>query len=200
MNNPFSDIFNSAAGQYGVDPNWLTALGQWESGFNPNAVSSAGATGVMQIMPFNNQSLGITDSTDPYQNIMGGANLFSQYLNRANGDYPTATMWYNCGPNNTCPAGQKEAAGVQSIYNNIIQGSGNATPTSTASGTGSNTSSNCNWYDLRCNLNSAADSIDKFAGTGQYAGKSGVTQWVSRISIIILGLILLAGAVYLYKQ
>ena len=71
-----------------------------ESNFNPNAVSSAGALGIMQLMPATAASLGVTDSYDAYQNIMGGANLISQLLARYNGDTSLALAAYNAGSAN----------------------------------------------------------------------------------------------------
>ena len=65
--------FEEAANQYHVDIKLLKAIAYCESGFNPNAVSSAGAVGVMQLMPKTAEGLGVTDSYDARQNILGGA-------------------------------------------------------------------------------------------------------------------------------
>lgn len=81
-----SQIFEKAANTYGVDVNLLKAIGKQESNFNPNAVSRCGAQGIMQLMPATAASLGVTDSFDAEQNIMGGAKYISQLLNEYNGN------------------------------------------------------------------------------------------------------------------
>ena len=73
-----SAIFDEAANTYGVSSTLLKSIARAESNFNTSAVSSAGAVGIMQAMPATAASLGVTDSYDAYQNIMGGANLISQ--------------------------------------------------------------------------------------------------------------------------
>ena len=60
----------------------LKAIGKAESNFNPKAVSRAGAQGVMQLMPATAASLGVKDSFDPEQNIMGGAKYIADLLKR----------------------------------------------------------------------------------------------------------------------
>jgi len=93
----YDDTFAAAGKKYGLDPNLLKNIARVESRFDPNAVSKKGATGLMQIMPSNFKSLGITDAKDPTQNIMGAANLFSQFLKRAKGDVELALRYYNGG-------------------------------------------------------------------------------------------------------
>ena len=70
-----SAIFDEAANTYGVSSTLLKSIARAESNFNTSAVSSAGAVGIMQLMPATAASLGVTDSYDAYQNIMGGASL-----------------------------------------------------------------------------------------------------------------------------
>ena len=93
-----SAIFDEAANTYGVSSTLLKSIARAESNFNTSAVSSAGAVGIMQLMPATAASLGVTDSYDAYQNIMGGANLISQLLARYNGD--TSLAAYNAGSAN----------------------------------------------------------------------------------------------------
>lgn len=90
-------IFDEAASTYGVDVKFLKAVGKVESNFNPNAKSGSGATGIMQLMPATARSYGVTDATDPRQNIMAGAKLLSELLDKYNGDQTLALASYNAG-------------------------------------------------------------------------------------------------------
>ena len=99
------DIFHRAAQKYNVSVNLLKAIGKAESGFDPNAVSRSGAQGVMQLMPKTAESLGVTDSFDPEQNIMGGSKYISQLLDRYDGDVNLALAAYNAGMGNVAKYG-----------------------------------------------------------------------------------------------
>ena len=68
----YSEIVSKASATYGVSPNLINAVIEQESGGDRYAVSSAGAQGLMQLMPATAKSLGVTDSFDPEQNIMAG--------------------------------------------------------------------------------------------------------------------------------
>jgi peptidoglycan DL-endopeptidase CwlO len=89
--------FESAAQQYGVPPSLLAAVAKQESGFDPNAVSSAGAQGLMQLMPGTAAGLGV-DPLDPSQAVDGAARLLSGYLSQYGGSVPLALAAYNAGP------------------------------------------------------------------------------------------------------
>lgn len=93
-------IFEDASKQYQVPVALLKAVAKAESDFNPNAVSKAGAQGVMQLMPATARELGVTDSFDPRQNIMGGAKYLSQMLKKYDGNAKLALAAYNAGSNN----------------------------------------------------------------------------------------------------
>ncbi|ALR75843.1 lytic transglycosylase domain-containing protein [[Enterobacter] lignolyticus] len=93
----YDALLNEAGKQYGVDPRLLKAIMTQESGGNPQAVSKAGAKGLMQIMPSNFQSTGVTDWTDPRQNIMAGAQILSENLKNSGGNVPLALRYYNGG-------------------------------------------------------------------------------------------------------
>jgi len=93
-------MFERAAEKYGIDADLLKAIGKAESNFNASAVSSAGAIGVMQLMPGTARSLGVSDPYDAEQNIMGGAKYISQMLDRYDDDVEKALAAYNAGPGN----------------------------------------------------------------------------------------------------
>ncbi len=99
------DIFEKAAKKYNVDVDLLKAIGKAESNFNANAVSRCGAQGVMQLMPSTAASLGVTDSLDPEQNIMGGAKYISSLLKKYDGDRNLALAAYNAGSGNVAKYG-----------------------------------------------------------------------------------------------
>ncbi len=99
------EIFERAANRYHVPANLLKAVAKTESGFDSDAVSSAGAQGVMQLMPSTAAGLGVTDPLDPEQNIMGGAKYLSEMLNRYDGDPTLALAAYNAGSGNVAKYG-----------------------------------------------------------------------------------------------
>lgn len=94
------DIFTQAANKYNVPVNLLKAIGKAESDFDADAVSRCGAQGIMQLMPKTAASLGVKDSFDAEQNIMGGAKYISELLEKYDGDTSLALAAYNAGMNN----------------------------------------------------------------------------------------------------
>lgn len=93
----YKDEIAAAALNYGVDSALLRAVIHAESAFNPMAVSSKGAEGLMQLMPGTAGDLGVTDAFDVAQNISGGAKYLAQLLKDFNGDTKLATAAYNAG-------------------------------------------------------------------------------------------------------
>lgn len=94
------EYFKEASETYGVDINLLKAIARQESNFNPSATSSAGAMGVMQLMPSTAKGLGVTNAYYAQENIMGGAKLMAQNLKKYNGDVSLALAAYNAGSGN----------------------------------------------------------------------------------------------------
>jgi membrane-bound lytic murein transglycosylase MltF len=82
--------------QYEVDPDLARAVMRMESGGNPNAISSAGAIGLMQLMPGTAKGLGV-DPKDPKRNIEGGIKYLSQLADKYDGDYVKTLAAYNAG-------------------------------------------------------------------------------------------------------
>ncbi|MCH5252674.1 MAG: lytic transglycosylase domain-containing protein [Lachnospiraceae bacterium] len=91
------DIFERAAEKYDVSYDFLVAVAKAESDFNPKCVSSAGAMGIMQLMPENCKELGVKDPYDAEQNIMAAAKLLKAHLKKFNGDITLAAAAYNAG-------------------------------------------------------------------------------------------------------
>ena len=92
-----SAIFKRAAKKYNISYDFLTAVAKAESDFNPKCVSSAGAKGIMQLMPYECKEFGVTDPYDPEQNVMASAKLLAAHLRKFNGDFTLAAAAYNAG-------------------------------------------------------------------------------------------------------
>lgn len=101
LTSPYDAYFSLAAATYQVPEALLKAMGKAESDYDSNAVSSAGAIGIMQLMPSTAANLGVSNPYDPKQNIMGGAKYLAELL-RTFSAYPNGTSLavaaYNAGP------------------------------------------------------------------------------------------------------
>jgi soluble lytic murein transglycosylase-like protein len=92
-----ADLIRRYSAANGVDYSLANAVAKRESGFNPTAVSKAGAMGIFQLMPGTARDLGVDDPFDAEQNIDGGTRYLSQLLSRYDGDYSKALAAYNWG-------------------------------------------------------------------------------------------------------
>ena len=101
------NAINNCGEKYGVDKNLIKAIIKVESDFNPNTVSWAGAKGLMQLMPENCVSFGVTDPFNIEQNVDGGVRHIKEYINRYNGDVKMALIAYNGGPTRMINRGVK---------------------------------------------------------------------------------------------
>ncbi len=99
----FAGMITDAATKAGVEPSLLAGLTWVESGFRPDAVSSAGAIGLAQLMPGTAATLGV-DPTDPAANLDGAARMLHGLIEQF-GDVRTALAAYNVGPNAITRAG-----------------------------------------------------------------------------------------------
>jgi soluble lytic murein transglycosylase-like protein len=94
----YDGMIGEASKKYGVDAALIKAVIKQESAFNPNATSCCGAKGLMQMMPDTGKEMGVTDLTDPYQNIMGGTRYLKSLSDRFSGNLTKVIAGYNAGP------------------------------------------------------------------------------------------------------
>lgn len=92
------EAVDRAAVKYGVEKKLIMAVIKQESSFNPSAKSSAGAMGLMQLMPGTAQSLGVTDAYDIEQNVEGGTKYLKKLLDMYGNSKELALAAYNAGP------------------------------------------------------------------------------------------------------
>lgn len=92
-------LIRDAASAAGVNAELVAAVAKAESGFNQNAVSPAGAIGVMQLMPGTAESLGVNPQSVS-ENILGGAEYLAEMLQQFGGNTRLALAAYNWGPGN----------------------------------------------------------------------------------------------------
>ena len=94
----FESIIQEASAFHRVDPALVRAVVRVESAFDPLAVSSAGAQGLMQLMPALSEELGVSDPFDPRENVFAGVRYLRWLLDEHDGDERLALASYNAGP------------------------------------------------------------------------------------------------------
>ena len=97
--NEIENLIETYEEKNGLDSDFVKAVIKQESGFNPNATSSCGAMGLMQLMPSTAQGLGVTNAYDAEQNIMGGTKYLKGLMDRFDNNKSLALAAYNAGPN-----------------------------------------------------------------------------------------------------
>ena len=95
----YGEAFLKAEGQYGLPEGLLSTIGYNESRYDPNAVSPAGATGLMQLMPPTAKEYGV-DARDPYASIDAAGKKMAGLIKYYNGDMAKAVAAYNYGEGN----------------------------------------------------------------------------------------------------
>jgi hypothetical protein len=95
-NAPINDLVEAAASRHGVDPALVHSVIKAESNYNPQAISIAGARGLMQLMPATARQLGVHNSFNPKDNIEGGVKHL-KYLQEKFQDPVLALAAYNAG-------------------------------------------------------------------------------------------------------
>lgn len=103
----FSPIIDLASRTHGVEPALVHAVVSAESGYNPGAISKAGARGLMQLMPDTAKRYGVSDIMDPAQNIYAGVRYLRDLLAMFNGNLELAIAAYNAGENAVIRYGNK---------------------------------------------------------------------------------------------
>ena len=96
---PYEPIIEKYAAQYDIDPALINSVISTESDFNPKAVSSKGAGGLMQLMPGTASRLGVKNVFDPEQNIQGGVRHLRYLLDTFDNDLSLSLAAYNAGEN-----------------------------------------------------------------------------------------------------
>jgi soluble lytic murein transglycosylase-like protein len=101
----YDEWIRQAAALYQIPEALVRSVIKVESDYDPRAVSSSGARGLMQLMPDTATSMQVRDSHDPRENIFGGVRLLRILANSFNGDLSLTVAAYNAGPDAVMKAG-----------------------------------------------------------------------------------------------
>jgi soluble lytic murein transglycosylase-like protein len=103
----YEPIIKEASEQYNLPVYLIKAVISAESALDPHAISTAGAEGLMQLMPGTAADMRVRDSFDPRENIMGGARYLRMLANMFEGDLVLMIAGYNAGHNRVMQSGNK---------------------------------------------------------------------------------------------
>lgn len=135
-NTEFDALINAAAALHGVSRDLVRAIIQVESDFDQLAVSTAGARGLMQLMPATARRLGVTDSFDARQNIFAGTRYLRILLDTYGEDVSRSTAAYNAGERAVARYGGippfRETQNYVRRVNALLGGAGEASAASVA--------------------------------------------------------------------
>jgi soluble lytic murein transglycosylase-like protein len=115
---PYAELFTQAGQQHGISPKLLAAVASVESSFNPNAVSPAGAQGLMQFMPETAEGMGV-DPWDPASAIDGSARLLTGLQQRF-GNIEAALAAYNVGSGTVARNDGRVPASAQGYVDKVL--------------------------------------------------------------------------------
>jgi soluble lytic murein transglycosylase-like protein len=126
----YDAMIREAATGADVDPELLRAVIVVESGFDTNAVSRAGAQGLMQLMPATARTYGVTNVFDPRENVEAGARYLRDLIDRYDDDYELVLAAYNAGETAVAkyggrippyPETRNYIPKVLGVYNRLLQ-------------------------------------------------------------------------------
>lgn len=127
---PYDTSINEHSRRMGVSADLVRAVIQVESAFNPSAVSTKGAMGLMQLMPATARELGVANPFEPDQNIRGGVTYLKRLLTRYNDNVELALAAYNAGMGNVEKYGDVPPFKETQSYVKKITGAAPAAPPS----------------------------------------------------------------------
>lgn len=112
----FAPIIERASRAHGVDVALVHAVISAESGYNPGAVSRAGARGIMQLMPDTARRFGVQNIMDPSDNIHGGVRYLRELMKLFNGNMELAVAAYNAGENAVIRHGHRVPPYAETVH------------------------------------------------------------------------------------